>query len=1313
MYKIPLSPYSKIFYYEWLIHPKSSRHNMCLTQILHGTLDIEYAKATFKRYVADHVLMNSHIKNSEECFNWVINDLIYEVDYSENFNYHDTLKYINESFDLEKGPLYRFKIIKIDERQHILVIVFHHILVDGMSLDEGGIRTLTRYYNDISYHNENNIDSQINLITNLSNNLSEKLNASRETSKSFWDKALEYIDCVDMKALRTRNFSARQTDIKMIPDEIKFELNEDVIEKLNLLKHKYLITPYLFSQAVLAIILQKYTGQQNFAISYPVAIKEGINIIYGAHVNTSLIPYKFNEQMTVKDLLEQSRSFVKSLKSPGISHSYYPITDILSSHNKEILNVFHIQANFKSSTFEFDGIEKVETLNEFNVDTMDFLLFEQELKDNMLRFRIRYDRTFFDAEILNYFVDGYQKLFTEIADDLLIDQHRQINQYSPLNDDTYFKLIYRWDHHQRIDTTHKPFHQLFEEQVVKTPNSIALIYQNRKITYSDLNSQANQLAHYLRHEHNIKGDDLVTLFLDKSDHMIIAILGVLKASGAYIPIDPQIPDDRITYILSDTRTQIILTDQVNHKKISGLLTNNSHDLYQKPAITTIDSKENLFQSFAKDNPTIKVNDRNLAYVIYTSGTTGKPKGVMIEHRSLSMFLLGFYKNLGSAHNLNTISTTGYSFDIFGLEYGLPLIKGYTVELVRFSNDSINSINPINLTDVGFIQLTPSKLELFADRIDYNFNFDHNKPKEIFFLLGGEALNSSTLRLITQIESRFNYTIKIKLMNVYGPTEATIWSTSRTIDVYKEPEFIGSIGLPLPNETCYILDQELLPVPIGGIGELYIGGIGLARGYLNMPELTAEKFIKNPFQTREEEKVGENSFIYKTGDLTRYLPDGNIEYIGRTDFQVKVRGYRVELTEIEEHLMAFPLIKQAVVLNRTHPRSNFGDYLVGYYVADLELNESSIVKHLAKSLPEYMIPSALVHLQALPLNTNGKLERKALPLPVFNDDYLAPRSHLEKEVCQIFAQCLKIDIKEIGIKDDFFRLGGNSIAAINLINQLNNHFNVYLKVVQLVDHRTVEKVAEIIEHFTTNESIIFSLNQSNSEEYMFMIHPAHGGCEVYKDLANNLSDKYRCLGIDNYNFYSKTKIDDLYNLASYYLQMIKQEAKISQDMPIKLLGWSLGGRISLEIAGILEKEGYSDIQVYLLDTFIWDNQMKESYSQIDSKILNDVAQMYIEKNYNLDFAKLVSNNYNLDIKLTDTPVTDKLAHSKVKLFKAKKEIPGEYFGESYMHNYMLNLTANNIDQVVSEQTQLNIIQIENSHHWDIVNAPEIVQQIIND
>ena len=611
------------------------------------------------------------------------------------------------------------------------------------------------------------------------------------------------------------------------------------------------------------------------------------------------------------------------------------------------------------------------------------------------------------------------------------------------------------DELQNPNLIKKTFSNLFTEQVYKTPDNTCVVCKDRKLTYADLDRKSNNLMMYIKSLNIINSNNLIVLFLDKNEYVMISILGVMKAGGAYVPIDVEYPDSRICYILKDTKAELILANKRHEKRLNRMLGKDSK-------INIIFVDDNTVGKKSNEKTSTPSQDlskyTNLAYVIYTSGSTGNPKGVMIRHLSLVNLILAMkHKYFFNSNNISTYSMSSYAFDIFGLEYGLPLLNGDKVVLAN------HNFYTLDCSTIGFIQITPSVCELKLDAFQYS--------SKTTLLIGAEALKPY---LLNQALKKFDIVI-----NMYGPTETTIWSSGALYSSKLGFEKI-SIGRMLPGEFFYVLNDDLSILPTDAVGELYISGIGVGEGYLNNKTLTKEKFISNPFQSEECKSKkeygldGANSILYKTGDLVRRMSCGDLEYIGRTDSQAKIRGFRVELGEIEKVLLSYPEIENCVVILK-EKSCNSGateknKYIVGFYTSNKRLPKSKILEYLKDGLPRYMIPNTLLQLPNIPLNTNGKLDISALQkleVKLHNENDLTPppKSFLEKVISRIWADLLLLPQKKISVTDDFFELGGNSILVVKLVNKINaeipSEYNT-VHVRQVYVNSTIRKLVKIIE-----------------------------------------------------------------------------------------------------------------------------------------------------------------------------------------------------------------------------------------------------------
>jgi amino acid adenylation domain-containing protein len=578
---------------------------------------------------------------------------------------------------------------------------------------------------------------------------------------------------------------------------------------------------------------------------------------------------------------------------------------------------------------------------------------------------------------------------------------------------------------------------MFEEQVERTPDGIAVVFEEQELTYRELNSRANQVAHFLK-KLGVGGERLVGIYMGRSLEMIVGLLAVLKAGGAYLPLDPEIPKERLSFMLAESQTPLLLTQQ---RYLAELPDTNAQVICLDTQWQDVmeEGHENLLNTAAPEN---------LAYVIYTSGSTGKPKGVMIEHRGLTNYLSWCLHAYPVSQGHGSPVHSSLSFDLTVTVLYAPLLTGRTVYLLP-QESPVESLSEAfkNRRHYSLVKITPAHLQLLGQQL----REEEASGRTHAFIIGGEAL------LPEHIGFWREHSPQTKLINEYGPTETVVGCCVYEVGDRDRNSTSIPIGRPITNTQLYILDQHWMLVPIGVPGELYIGGEGLARGYLEQPALTAEKFVPHPF-TREP-----GARLYKTGDQARYLPDGNIEFLGRIDHQVKIRGFRIELGEIESVLGEHGSVRESVVTVREDPVGEKS--LVAYVVpmrAGLAIGE--LRSFLRAKLPEYMIPSTFVFLEKLPLTTNGKVDRKNLPMPDLSErspegSYLAPRTAVEEVVADIWAEAL--NVSRIGVRDNFFELGGHSLKATRVNSRLCTIFKMELPLRMLFEHPTVESLAQAV------------------------------------------------------------------------------------------------------------------------------------------------------------------------------------------------------------------------------------------------------------
>ncbi|MFE7753568.1 amino acid adenylation domain-containing protein [Streptomyces sp. NPDC057429] len=649
----------------------------------------------------------------------------------------------------------------------------------------------------------------------------------------------------------------------------------------------------------------------------------------------------------------------------------------------------------------------------------------------------------FESATIDTLLDATRTLFGQVADD--IEQPVGALEFvSP----AMVECFDSWNRTETEFPAEKTLHGVFEEMAAAWPDEIAVVYRDRRLTYRQLDERANRLAHHLRSLVDLGPNDLVGLVLDKSELMFVAILGVWKAGAAYVPIDPGYPDDRIAFMLEDTRARLVVTGETHGERLRGL-----------PAtaeLPVLDIERLPLDEQPGHKPLTTVTSTDLAYAIYTSGTTGKPKAVLVEHRGVVNLQASMVKLFGLEKDRRdeaVLSFSNYVFDHFVEQMTDALLSGQKLVVLddRMRTDTERLYRYINDEKVTYLSGTPSVLSLY----DYSTTTTLTRIDAI-----GEDF---TEPVFNKIRGTFKGTI----INGYGPTEISITSHKRLYGL-GERRATKSIGHPVANTACYVLNKEMKRVPVGGMGELYIGGTGVTRGYLNRDDLTADRFVDNPFQTPQERESGQNARVYKTGDLVRWLPNGELECLGRTDLQVKIRGQRVELGEVEAALSSYPGVTRSLVIAREHKATVAAvtqKYLVGFYVCDDDLDEQDVRQWMRAKLPDAIVPSRILRITDIPVTPSGKLDTRRLPETDFgagdNTEYVAPADDVEVKLCGLWSTVLGVAPERIGVNDDFFALGGDSIRAMALAQAITTGFGRGLGVATVLQHTTLGAQAKHI------------------------------------------------------------------------------------------------------------------------------------------------------------------------------------------------------------------------------------------------------------
>ncbi|MEQ1514818.1 MAG: amino acid adenylation domain-containing protein, partial [Lysobacteraceae bacterium] len=939
-------------------------------------------------------------------------------------------------FDLRHDLPLRMQLIRLEDHVHELQVVMHHIVSDGWSI---GIML-----NELSRLYAADVQGQADPLPALPIQYVDYSQWQRawladgqcELQSAFWRKTLAGAPTfLELPADRSRplqqDFAGEALDV---------QLDASLTSQLKTLSLRHGVTLYMTLLASWAAVLGRLSSQDEVVIGSPVAGRNRAEVesLIGFFVNTLALRIDVGDDPTIGELLARTKRQVLDAHA----HQDLPFDQVVeavkpprSTGRSPIFQTMMTLNNQEVATLEMPGLNVLPVALDIGTAQFDLSLdlFEGE---GVLSGSLSYATSLFDrgtaARYLGYWVTWLRGLVSEAdqkASDLPMLDDRERN-----------RLLVEWNDTTQDYPQDLCVHQLFEAQAARTPEATALVFGEEEISYDELNRRANRLAHHLR-TLGVVPDDRVAICVERSIEMVVGLLGILKAGGAYVPLEPTTPAARIAYVLADSAPVAVLVYGLGHEAVRPHL---SCD------VPVLDLQRDQDQWRLQPDGDIRpgafgLTSRHLAYVIYTSGTTGTPKGVMIEHASVTARAVYGITRYAITPQDRCLQFAAFSFDASVMQI-FSTLAGGAVLIVRDQvlwspGDVVEHVgrHRITIADVPTSYLK----ELLASS-------SQRAMRDLrILIIGGEAALSEILR-----SKKFDQTI----LNEYGPTEATVSATSFAVlphaEITQKTMYLP-IGRPISNTTIYLLDERRVPAPIGVVGELYIGGAGVARGYLNQPGLTAERFLDDPFSAEPAARM------YRTGDLGRWLPDGNIEYLGRNDFQVKVRGFRIELGEIEAALAACEGVREAAVIAREEVPGE--KRLVAYYIADTMLDAGDLRQRLSQHLPEYMLPAAFVRMEAWPLTSNGKLDRKALPAP---DDaayarvaYAAPEGDVEETLAATWGELLKLD--RVGRHDNFFELGGHSLLAVQLISRLHNAFHVEVPLRAVFESPTLSQLADRI------------------------------------------------------------------------------------------------------------------------------------------------------------------------------------------------------------------------------------------------------------
>jgi len=1101
-------------------------YNMPIAYKVKGELELSLLESSFNQVIQRHDILRTVFREDTD---GIIYQQILPYDSSTELKIITTETILDDvdkflfseslhEFDLSSGLLIRVHVLNVvNSHEKIILINQHHIISDYWSLG---------------------------LLLSEVSNIYNSLKAGKQPQLPpvdiqyadyvFWERSkIQQKDLINqlnywrnnLRGYSDLNLTSSENRPRFLTNNganITFQIDNDTIDRLKKYAKERNATIHMMLLSVFHIVLYRYSGQSDIVIGVPSANREWLETenIIGFFVN--MLPHRINiVDPTVDELLD----FVRNICINSYQNQSYPfdylVEQLKVKRDNSITPIFQVAfAHYtKKENLKLDGtiIEKVD----FNRGSAKYNLnLTFEMDESHLKGELEFNTSLFGLAAANQFIDSFKM----VLQDAIQNHENKISSLKLLSQSSYDEIIYKRNTTETGYPRDKVLHQLFEEQTERTPNHIAVVFGNRLLTYSELNEQSNRLANLIKSKYknkykkDINKNVFIGLHIDRSLETMIAILGVLKAGAGYVPFDVNTPYERLKYQISDSNCSVILTQSGKKADLLSITTENVLLIEFEEIREELSkySSSNLIYEGTTDDP---------IYIIYTSGSTGKPKGVVQLHYNVRRLFLACEKHFKFTDKDVWTLFHSYSFDFSVWEMWGALLYGGKLIIPTYleTRDLQKFYNLLNFHQVTVLNQTPSAFYELAKIDTYgNKKLDHLR----YIIFGGEHLKIHQLK---KWVSKYGIDTP-ELINMFGITEITVHATYKRITNDDLTNSISNIGKPLNDLTVYILDKNFNPLPIGIPGELYIGGNGLAKCYLNQPELTAQRFISNPFVSKNDRKHSYNLLLYKTGDVVRWLDNGELEYIGRNDNQIQLRGFRIELEEIESKLSSHPYIDNAVVLcnerslsptESINPDESSLKYLCAYYTinekghSNERLSNNLLREYMSGLLPDYMVPSYFVLLDNFPLTINGKIDKTALPDPYFidresNDMFIAPRNELEQKLCNIWQNLLGIE--KVSINSNFFELGGNSILLIRLVAILKNELKLNLSLVDIFKYPNIKALVNSLTGY--QEASIVRKNstrpENNSEIAIIGYSGVFSGCDSIEQLWDNVLNGVDCI-----------------------------------------------------------------------------------------------------------------------------------------------------------------------------------------------------------
>lgn len=1157
--RLPLSFSQQRLWFLEQMEGELTAYNMPYGWRLRGRLDVEALRLALEAIVHRHEPLRTTFSTNDgvpvqviglcEPFRLLTEDLSsFNPDATEAKIAELCREAAEQPFDLTSDLMLRASVLRLADEEHLLLLTMHHIAFDGWSMRILWQEVATLYAGYCLGETPRLPELPVRYSDYAIWQRSELKEQRLAGLLDYWSRQLEGISPLELPTDRPRppvptHRGARQ----------EFQLTSDLIDPLKRLALTEGVTLHMTLLAAFQALLARYSRQDDIAVATPTAGRNDRQLEeqIGFFVNTLVLRTDLSDAPTFRELLGR----VREVSLAACDHQELPFEKLVEDLQPErhlsrspLVQVLFQLMSFSEQQLILQDLE-VACLPEISqrvVFDLELHLWQQP--DN-IRGSFVFSTDLFDPATITRMAEHFVTLLSGIV----ANPDVRLCELPMMTERERHQLLVEWNDTAADFPHDKCVHELFEQQASRTPDAVAVVFETQELTYRDLNQRANLLAHHLRNL-DVGRETLVGLCLDRSPELVVGILGILKAGGAYVPLDADYPPERLQFMLDDAGLKFLVTQQTLLNRLPAA----------DCQAVCLDTDTSKFQNSARSNPSPATEANNLAYVMFTSGSTGRPKGVQISHRAVVNLLTSMAAEPGLTSDDRLLSVTRPTFDISVLELLLPLSVGACVEVVsaELAADASGLCEKLRKAAPTVVQATPATWQMLIET-------GWEGCRDLKVLCGGEALTDALARKLSRRSG--------ELWNMYGPTETTIWSTIHRVDSGGNR---GVIGHPIANTQVYVLDAHGQPTPIGIAGELYIGGAGMAEGYLNRPDLTAEKFVTNPLNEDLDSR------LYRTGDLCRWIDGGTLEFQGRLDNQVKLRGYRIELGEIEAALDEHDDVAQSVVILREdHP----GDKrIVAYCVpnSDRDLSLSELKRHLRSGLPDYMLPAAFSTLAALPLTSSGKIDRRALRVPsetskpsLSNDQ---PKDLLERRLLQIWQKLF--DVKAIGREDNFFDLGGHSLLAVRLAAEIEKLLGWRLSIASIFQTPNIASLAEVLREkdgVAPPRTSLVPLQPDGSKLPFFFVHGWGGEVHVFESLARCLAPDQPVFGLRAIDpFGAKKRPVSVEEMAAQYVREIRSH---QPEGPYYIGGSSLGGWIAYEIAQQLTRQSQAVRMLGIIDT----------------------------------------------------------------------------------------------------------------------------------